>query len=82
MTLAEKLFLFSKVTFIRQLHGIRINLCLCDERMNANTKLVSPLSHLTQADWDPLLTSWLEDSAVGPPHCHSYGAVSYVNEKW
>lgn len=30
-----------------------------------------------QADRDHYQTSWLEDSAVGPPHCHSSDDVSY-----
>lgn len=38
---------------------------------------VSPLSpSLIQAEWSPLLTSWPEDSAVGPPHCHNYDVAS------
>lgn len=52
-------------------------------KMNLNIKSFSPPNpNLTQAGWDPLLTSWPEDSAAGPPHCHSYGVVSCVNPKW
>lgn len=52
-------------------------------KMNWNIKSFSPPNpNLTQAGWDPLLTSWPEDSAAGPPHCHSYGVVSCVNPKW
>lgn len=48
-------------------------------KMNVNIKSVSPLNpNLTLAGWDPLLTSWLEDSAAAPPHCHSYGVVSWL----
>lgn len=71
------------MTFI-QSDEILANLRLCDSlKMNVKVRPVSPLSpNLTQADWDPPLTSWPEDSAVGPPHCHSYGVASWAKQKW
>ncbi len=83
MTLAERFTLSPKMTFI-QSDEIWANPCLSDGlEIKVKIKSVSPLSpNLTQAGWDPPLTSWPEDSAVGPPHCHSYGVVSCAKQKW
>lgn len=37
----------------------------------------TPLNpNLTQASLESFLIFWPGESAVGPPHCHSYGVVS------
>lgn len=51
--------------------------------MSINIKSSSPLNpSLTQEGWGPHLTSWPEDSAAGPLHCHNCGGVSCVDAKW
>lgn len=72
-----------QIHFISQSDGIWVNLSVDRLEMSIHMKSSSPLNpSLTQEGWDPHLTSWPEDSAAGPLHCHNYGGVSCVDAEW
>lgn len=72
-----------EINFIRQSGEIWVSLSVDGLKMSINIKSPSPLNpSLTQEGWGPHLTSWPEDSAAGPLHCHNYGGVSCVDAKW